>query len=165
MLKFHPGLKQGEGEVVKEGKKQLREHWPLGFLALLGIRGLPGLFRGDCLEMAWLAWFAWLVFFIPLKTRPAGKKDEAKVNGGDRPAGQKCDEPCPPGSEAKKKDRHDEEDDESGLFIPAGLFFGLGLGFLFEQLLAGLFIGLGTGFLCMAIAKTVLARHKSKNNG
>jgi len=39
------------------------------------------------------------------------------------------------------------------LFIPAGLFLGMGAGFLTGQLVAGLFLGLGAGFLGMAIAK------------
>ena len=39
-----------------------------------------------------------------------------------------------------------------GLFIPAGIFLGLGFGFLFDQLVAGLFIGMGAGFIGMAIA-------------
>lgn len=34
-----------------------------------------------------------------------------------------------------------------GMLIPAGLFIGLGLGFLFDQLIAYLFIGLGIGFV------------------
>ncbi|MFW5747002.1 MAG: hypothetical protein ACOCWQ_05645 [Nanoarchaeota archaeon] len=44
-----------------------------------------------------------------------------------------------------------KSDDRSGLFIPAGLFIGMGLGFLSGQFVAGLFIGLGCGFLGMAV--------------
>jgi len=41
----------------------------------------------------------------------------------------------------------------SGLFIPAGLFIGMGIGWALGYLVQGLFIGLGTGFLAMAIAR------------
>ena len=46
-----------------------------------------------------------------------------------------------------------KKEDLSGLFIPAGVFIGLGLGFLFGNLPAWLFIGLGAGFVGMAISK------------
>ena len=48
-----------------------------------------------------------------------------------------------------------EESDHSGLLIPAGLFLGLGFGFVFNQIVAGVLIGLGVGFLSMAIFKIV----------
>jgi len=38
-----------------------------------------------------------------------------------------------------------------GLFIPAGLFIGMGFGFLIDKLVAGLFLGLGLGFVGMII--------------
>jgi len=41
----------------------------------------------------------------------------------------------------------------SGLFIPAGLFIGMGTGWIFGYLVEGLFIGLGVGFLAMAIVR------------
>ena len=40
----------------------------------------------------------------------------------------------------------------AGLFIPAGLFVGRGIGWALGYLIQGLFIGLGTGFLAMALA-------------
>jgi hypothetical protein len=43
----------------------------------------------------------------------------------------------------------------SGLFIPAGLFIGLGLGFVLNRVVAGIFLGLGAGFICMAIARSM----------
>lgn len=43
--------------------------------------------------------------------------------------------------------------DDSGIFVPAGLFIGLGFGFLTGQLVAGLFLGLGFGFLIMGLIK------------
>lgn len=48
---------------------------------------------------------------------------------------------------AKKK-----KEDKSGLFIPAGLFLGLGFGALYGNYSAGVLLGLGVGFLGMAIA-------------
>jgi hypothetical protein len=46
----------------------------------------------------------------------------------------------------------------SGVFVPVGLFIGMGLGFLFGELVAGLFIGLGAGLLGMAIVRLVFGR-------
>ena len=46
-----------------------------------------------------------------------------------------------------------KKQDISGLFIPAGLFIGMGIGFLNGQLVASMFIGLGAGFLGMIIGK------------
>jgi len=43
----------------------------------------------------------------------------------------------------------------SGLAIPAGLFIGMGIGFLADQLVAGMFIGLGGGFLVMLILRLI----------
>jgi hypothetical protein len=40
---------------------------------------------------------------------------------------------------------------EGGLFIPAGLFLGFGIGFAFNNIPAGMFIGLGVGFLAFVI--------------
>ena len=48
--------------------------------------------------------------------------------------------------------KKDVKKDNSGLFIPAGLFLGLGFGFIFNQIVAGVLLGLGVGFLAMAIA-------------
>lgn len=39
-----------------------------------------------------------------------------------------------------------------GLFIPAGLFIGMGIGFLTDSLVAWMFIGLGIGFALFAIS-------------
>lgn len=41
----------------------------------------------------------------------------------------------------------------AGLSIPAGLFIGMGIGFLLDKLVAGIFIGLGLGFLLMIILR------------
>ncbi len=48
---------------------------------------------------------------------------------------------------------HKESHDSSGLFIPAGLFLGFALGFLFHNVPVGIFGGIGVGFLAFAIAK------------
>lgn len=48
-----------------------------------------------------------------------------------------------------------QEKDESGLAIPAGLFIGIGVGFLLSDIVPWLFIGLGGGFLVMLISKLV----------
>ena len=53
-------------------------------------------------------------------------------------------------SEQPKKDKG-----ISGLAIPAGLFIGMGVGFLIDELVAGLFIGLGVGFLIMLIVRAM----------
>ena len=44
----------------------------------------------------------------------------------------------------------------SGLAIPAGLFIGMGVGFLVGNITAGIFIGLGVGFLVMLIVRAKL---------
>ncbi len=49
-----------------------------------------------------------------------------------------------------------KKEDRSGIFIPAGIFLGLGFGMLFGNVPAGLFIGMGLGFTGMAIS-----RHKN----
>ena len=41
----------------------------------------------------------------------------------------------------------------SGLFIPAGLFIGMGIGWALGYLVQGLLIGLGAGFLVMAVTR------------
>jgi len=40
--------------------------------------------------------------------------------------------------------------------IPAGLFIGMGIGFLVGNITAGIFIGLGSGFLAMMIGMLIL---------
>lgn len=50
----------------------------------------------------------------------------------------------------------DRSDGWSGLFIPAGLFIGLGIGFIVGQVVGGVLLGLGAGFLGMAISKIAI---------
>jgi len=52
---------------------------------------------------------------------------------------------------AKRERKQLDKRDMAGLFVPAGLFIGMGIGFLFSQLVAGVFIGLGVGFVLMII--------------
>lgn len=51
-------------------------------------------------------------------------------------------------NEESKRRRH-----ASGLFIPAGLFIGMGLGWALGFLVQGLLIGLGVGLLAMALVR------------
>jgi hypothetical protein len=44
----------------------------------------------------------------------------------------------------------------AGIFIPAGLFLGMGIGWAFGYLVQGLMIGLGAGFLAFAIIMVVV---------
>ena len=44
----------------------------------------------------------------------------------------------------------------TGLAIPAGLFIGMGVGFLVDNVTAGIFIGLGGGFLGMIILRVIV---------
>ena len=46
----------------------------------------------------------------------------------------------------------------SGVAIPAGLFIGLGVGFLVNNVTAGLFLGLGAGFLVMLVVRAKLGQ-------
>jgi len=41
----------------------------------------------------------------------------------------------------------------TGVAIPAGLFIGMGVGFLIDNITAGIFLGLGGGFLTMLILR------------
>jgi len=44
----------------------------------------------------------------------------------------------------------------TGLAIPAGLFIGIGVGFLVDNTSAGVLLGLGGGFLGMIILRVML---------
>jgi len=45
------------------------------------------------------------------------------------------------------------KEDNAGIFVPAGVLIGLGIGMAFNQTAAGVLIGLGCGFLLMALVK------------
>jgi uncharacterized membrane protein len=51
----------------------------------------------------------------------------------------------------KKEMKQKKRREKGSLFIPAGLFIGMGLGFLYDLLVEGIFLGLGIGFLVYAI--------------
>ncbi len=59
----------------------------------------------------------------------------------------------------KKVSEKAKKEDKGALFIPAGLFLGMGWGFLSGNLVSGLFLGLGLGFLLFAIVNLL----KKKN--
>ncbi|MEZ4501469.1 MAG: hypothetical protein R3C39_02470 [Dehalococcoidia bacterium] len=44
----------------------------------------------------------------------------------------------------------------SGLALVAGLFIGIGIGMLVDEVAAGLMLGLGVGFLAMGILRAIL---------
>jgi len=44
----------------------------------------------------------------------------------------------------------------TGVAVPAGLFSGMGVGFLIDNIAAGIFLGLGGGFLAMFIGMLIL---------
>ncbi len=44
----------------------------------------------------------------------------------------------------------------TGIAIPAGLFIGMGVGFLVDNIPAGIFLGLGGGFFTMLILRIKL---------
>lgn len=46
----------------------------------------------------------------------------------------------------------------SGVFVPAGLLIGMGVGWALGYMVQGLLIGLGVGFLLMAVAQMIYTR-------
>jgi hypothetical protein len=48
--------------------------------------------------------------------------------------------------------------DDAGLFVPAGLFLGFGLGFAFNNIPPGLFARLVLGFFLFAIARVFFGK-------
>ena len=54
-------------------------------------------------------------------------------------------------SEEPKAPKKDKRKVAGGLFIPAGLFIGMGIGWALGYLVQGMFIGLGVGFLLFGI--------------
>ena len=53
----------------------------------------------------------------------------------------------------KKKKFKKYKEDIEGLSIPAGLFIGMGIGFIADNFVVWMFIGLGVGFLLMMIIR------------
>jgi len=52
----------------------------------------------------------------------------------------------------KQKTKRKKNDPE-GIAIPAGLFVGMGIGFLTDNFVAWMFIGLGAGFLLLMLIR------------
>lgn len=68
-----------------------------------------------------------------------------------------CEMPSTPGwEEVVDMTRETEESKRAwtvgGVFIPAGLFIGMGIGWALGYLVPGMFVGLGAGLLGMALA-------------
>jgi F0F1-type ATP synthase assembly protein I len=61
-------------------------------------------------------------------------------------------------TKTKKKADAGKKASISGVFIPAGIFLGMGIGWIFGYLVQGLFIGMGAGFLAFAIALLVMRK-------
>jgi len=59
-------------------------------------------------------------------------------------------------AEEAKEPKKGKRKGASGLFIPAGLFIGMGVGWALGYLVQGMFIGLGVGFLAFAIIMLVM---------
>ncbi len=54
-------------------------------------------------------------------------------------------------AEEEKEPKKGKKRGAGALFIPAGLFIGMGIGWALGYLVQGMFIGLGVGFLAFAI--------------
>ena len=59
-------------------------------------------------------------------------------------------------SPEEKSDDQKKQWNITGVAIPAGLFIGMGVGFLVDNITAGIFLGLGGGFLVMMIGMLIL---------
>ncbi len=53
-----------------------------------------------------------------------------------------------------------KKEDISGLAIPAGLFIGMGIGFITGEFIGWMFIGLGAGFVVMLLAMLLTKKRK-----
>lgn len=62
------------------------------------------------------------------------------------------------GTMTNSPDQKPEKKKSSGIYgvaLPAGLFIGMGVGFLIDELVASMFIGIGIGFLVMMVARSM----------
>ena len=57
---------------------------------------------------------------------------------------------------SEEKDKFKKGWDISGVFVPAGLFIGMGVGWALDHMVPGLLAGLGVGFLLMAAAQLII---------
>ena len=55
-----------------------------------------------------------------------------------------------------QSEEHKKQWSITGVAIPGGLFIGMGIGFLIDNIPAGIFLGLGGGFLVMLIGMLIL---------
>ena len=55
-----------------------------------------------------------------------------------------------------KEPKKDKRKVAGGLFIPAGLFIGMGIGWALGYLVQGMFIGLGAGFVAFALIMVIV---------
>jgi hypothetical protein len=60
----------------------------------------------------------------------------------------------------KKWKRKEDGCSIGGIFIPAGLLLGMGVGFLVNNIPGGLFIGLGAGMVAYGITCLIYRRKK-----
>jgi hypothetical protein len=58
----------------------------------------------------------------------------------------------------KMKDKKKSVDKGEGFFIPGGILLGMGVGFLYNNLVAYMFMGLGIGFLLAGIVRLIRNR-------
>lgn len=65
---------------------------------------------------------------------------------------------------AEKKKYGKGLENYAAIFIPGGLFIGMGIGFIVNHLVGGLFIGLGVGFILYA-ATVIFKRRRTINFG
>lgn len=59
-----------------------------------------------------------------------------------------------------KKKKEDDDKYMGALFIPAGIFIGLGYGFFQGNVPGGLFYGLGGGFVAFVLSAMLIPRKK-----
>jgi hypothetical protein len=57
------------------------------------------------------------------------------------------------GKKMKETKEFKKKEDLAGVWIVAGLFLGMGFGFIFDNIPAGIFLGLGAGFALMILTK------------
>jgi hypothetical protein len=43
--------------------------WPLGFLGLLALLGVPAFTKGEWIDAVWFLWIIWFIYFFPKKKK------------------------------------------------------------------------------------------------
>lgn len=59
----------------------------------------------------------------------------------------------------KEKDKFKKGWEISGVFIPAGVLLGMGVGWALGHMVPGLLAGLGVGFMLMAVTQFLYTRN------